>query len=66
MDADIDQISKAKEIGADQLKFIPVHLQRRLISIILIQFLKNTVCVRTCQRIGLGVNAGHDLNLKIY
>ena len=65
MDTDIDQISKAKEIGADRIEiytgpFAEAFDINNFDSI----FEKHCVASEHAKRIGLGVNAGHDLNLK--
>jgi pyridoxine 5-phosphate synthase len=66
MDPDLDQISRAKEIGADRIELYtgpyaeafktPGHAFDQL-------FERYTAAARHAQAIGIGLNAGHDLNL---
>ncbi len=65
MDPDIDQISRAKEIGADRIEiytgpFADAFDLKNFDEI----FKNHCLASEHAKKIGLGVNAGHDLNLN--
>ncbi len=67
MDPDLDQISKVKTIGADRIELytgpfaMAFHRSRHAADAV---FETHAQAARHAQSLGLGVNAGHDLNLK--
>jgi pyridoxine 5-phosphate synthase len=68
MDPDIDQISKAKEIGADRIElytgpYADAYLADNRSDITSKHFEAHCKAAEHAAAIGLGVNAGHDLNL---
>ncbi len=64
MDCDLAQIQRAKEIGADRIELYtePYATAYRMGNVESV-FLQYANAARKAQEIGLGVNAGHDLNL---
>ena len=65
MDADPEQIKRAPETGADRVELYTepyaAAIARRVeVERVLADYRRAAVCA---QRVGLGVNAGHDLNL---
>lgn len=66
MDPDIDQISRAKEIGADRIELYtgPYAEAFKTKGPVFDQlFERYIMAARHAQAIGIGLNAGHDLNL---
>lgn len=65
MDCDLAQIQRAKEIGADRIELYtePFATAYRMGNVESV-FLQYASAARKAQEIGLGVNAGHDLNLQ--
>lgn len=65
MDCDLAQIQRAKEIGADRIELYtePFATAYRMGNVESV-FLQYASTARKAQEIGLGVNAGHDLNLQ--
>lgn len=67
MDPDIEQISLAKDIGADRIELYtgPYAEAHRLNSTNFDALFKNYMDAAIhAQKIGMGLNAGHDLNLE--
>jgi pyridoxine 5-phosphate synthase len=64
MDADVDQIQRVAETGADRVELYTqpyaAAFERDDVEAVWIQFAK---AAEAAQKAGLGVNAGHDLNL---
>lgn len=65
MDADATQMQKAKDVGADRIElytepYASAYGGREVDAI----FERFALAARQAQEVGLGVNAGHDLNLK--
>src|SRR5262245_28903915 len=62
MDADSPDIERAKEIGADRIELYtePYAADYRN-EVVFERFM---VAAKRAQEVGLGVNAGHDLNLE--
>ena len=65
MDPDITQIERAKSIGADRVElytepYATAYRNSNVESI----FQQYARATKKAQEIGLGVNAGHDLNLQ--
>ncbi len=65
MDPDIDQIQRAKEVGTDRIELYtePYATAFREGDVEPV-FQRYAQSAQKAQEIGLGVNAGHDLNLK--
>lgn len=65
MDADCQQISRAKDCRADRVELYTEPYARAFddgrAAAALKQYAKATICAR---ELGMGVNAGHDLNLR--
>ncbi len=66
MDPDIDQISFAKELGADRIElytgpYAAAFKQANKGEAVFLQYLR---AAEHAQKIGIGLNAGHDLNLE--
>jgi pyridoxine 5-phosphate synthase len=65
MDPDIDQIQRAKEVGADRIELYTepyaTAFREGDVEPVFQQYDRSA---QKAQEIGLGVNAGHDLNLK--
>lgn len=64
MECDLAQIQRAKEIGADRIELYtePYATAYRMGNVESV-FLQYAHAARKAQEVGLGVNAGHDLNL---
>jgi pyridoxine 5-phosphate synthase len=62
MDADSPDIERAKEIGADRIELYTESYAATYGSEIV--FERYAIAAKKAQEAGLGVNAGHDLNLK--
>jgi pyridoxine 5-phosphate synthase len=65
MDADTTQIEKAKEVGADRIElytesYAAAYKSDKAEAV----FERFALAARKAQDVGLGVNAGHDLNLE--
>lgn len=65
MDPDIEQIQRAKEVGGDRIELYtePYATAFRNGNVESV-FQQYALAARKAQEIGLGVNAGHDLNLQ--
>lgn len=65
MDPDIEQIQRAKELGSDRIELYtePYATAFRSGNVETV-FQQYALAARKAQEIGLGVNAGHDLNLQ--
>ncbi|MFQ6078091.1 MAG: pyridoxine 5'-phosphate synthase [Thermodesulfobacteriota bacterium] len=65
MDPDIDQIQRAKEVGTDRIELYTepyaTAFREGDVEPVFQQYARSA---QRAQEIGLGVNAGHDLNLK--
>ncbi|UCF55754.1 MAG: pyridoxine 5'-phosphate synthase [Deltaproteobacteria bacterium] len=65
MDPDIDQIQRAKEVGTDRIELYTepyaTAFREGDVEPVFQQYARSA---QKAQEIGLGVNAGHDLNLK--
>lgn len=65
MDADLDQISLAKEIGSDRIELYTepyaTAFREGDVESVFEQYAR---AAQKAQEVGLGVNAGHDLNLE--
>lgn len=64
VDADERQVEGAKELGADRIEFYTGHYARLFSENADSAVEAHTRSARLAHQIGLGVNAGHDLNLK--
>lgn len=65
MDPDIDQITRAKEIGADRIEIYTGPFAEAFVLKKSDEIYKNhCLASEHANKIGLGVNAGHDLNLN--
>jgi pyridoxine 5-phosphate synthase len=66
MDADLAQIKRAKEIGANRIELYtePYATASRNQSSVDAVWQQFAQAAKQAQEIGLGVNAGHDLNLQ--
>jgi pyridoxine 5-phosphate synthase len=62
MDADSPDIERAKEIGADRIELYTASYAAAYGNEIV--FERYAIAAKKAQEVGLGVNAGHDLNLK--
>src|SRR2546425_3980305 len=65
MDADSTHLERAKEVGADRIElytepYAAVYASDKAEAV----FEQFALAAKTAQEIGLGVNAGHDLNLE--
>ena len=62
MDADIEQIHAAKDIGADRIElYTGPYADAKDPHNVFEDFQE---AAKTAQQLGLGINAGHDLNLQ--
>ncbi len=65
MDPDVDQIQRAKDIGADRIELYTepyaTAFREGDVEMVFPQYAR---AAQAAQEIGLGVNAGHDLNLQ--
>jgi pyridoxine 5-phosphate synthase len=65
MDADSDQWGKARELGADRVElYTQPYAEAFARNDFDMVFEKYAVAAKAAQSAGLGVNAGHDLNLQ--
>jgi pyridoxine 5-phosphate synthase len=65
MDADSDQWGKARELGADRVElYTQPYAEAFARNDFDVVFEKYAVAAKAAQSAGLGVNAGHDLNLQ--
>lgn len=65
MEPDVEQIQRAKEIGADRIELYTEPYARAFVREEEDQLLPKYVeAAKKAKEIGLGVNAGHDLNLQ--
>lgn len=65
MDPDLKQIELAKQIGADRIELYTgpfAHAYNK--GAVMAEFKKHVAAAEFANSIGLGVNAGHDLNLE--
>jgi pyridoxine 5-phosphate synthase len=66
MDPDLAQIERAKEIGADRIELYTEHYATAFRNQVEVEAVwrQFAQAAKHAQAIGLGVNAGHDLNLQ--
>ncbi len=64
LDPDVDQVQRAKDIGTDRIELYTEHYARMFGTAEQAQiFEPYHQAARAAQEVGLGLNAGHDLNL---